>query len=320
MKTKYVILLVSFSFIACNNKKEMVLYFKNSSVIKEKRAYVDKRDTSSYYFYSYYFNGKLKETFVKNRGILEGEKVKYYINGKIYSKVSFIEGKAEGIVQVFDENENLILYNTYKNDKQNGLYIKFDKNRNAQQELLNINDSPIISVIKGPDTLENKNIFGISFYYYNHNDSLFSPIGSLIYNYEHKNKVKYQKYCTYFETIAKDTVQYGDSLRITIISNIGLHQGHHISLFLGEIDKFFNFVDSSKVRIFKSNSNILSFTLSKKDYYPGINLITGKLRVYKDDEEITQKYMLFRIDNVPYIFFRQFFVVDNKSDPANLMN
>ena len=50
------------------------------------------------------------------------------------------------------------------------------------------------------------------------------------------------------------------------------------------------------------------YYVEQNDYRKGVNLIMGKLKVYKDGEDITNKYMISSIDSIPYIFFKQFYV------------
>ena len=146
----------------------------------------------------------------------------------------------------------------------------------------------------------------MTYFYVNKEDTSYHAIGSLSYNInDHERR---QKSCSYFETFANDTINYDEPYKVKIVSHIGIMEGHNIELYLGEINEDFEFVDSSNVKVFRSENNTLEFSLSQSDYLLGNNLLTGKIRVFKNGEDITNQYMIDPIDNIPYIFFKQFFV------------
>ncbi len=299
-----VILIVSCSR---NHNTEKIIYFDKTGNIKEKFIFPDKKDTSTFHYFSYYPDGIVKEEYSKQKGLLSGEKKDYYSNGNLHSIINFIKGKADGIVMVYSEKGNIVMRKTYKNNELHGITTKYHKDNN-QQDLLFIHYTPIIRVDKGKYIDKNDSAYGESYSYFNHHDSIFVPIGSLMYKLINGQKIKDQIFCNYFETIGKDTIENGEVLNIKIISNLGLNKGHQIKLFMGEIGENYNFVDSSNIKVYESNTNILDITISQNQYNLGINLITGKIRVYEKNKDITQDYMISKIDNLPYIFYKQFYI------------
>ena len=308
IKFSLIIIVILFP-ISC--KKESLIKKKKypNGSLKEKIIYKNSKDSTTFTYYSYFKNGKIKKKYNKKEGLLEGEKVEYYKTGTLKYVIPFEKGKANGIVKHYYPNGKLRIMNTFSDDINNGVYKYFGNNDlNIVQKALYIDDKAIIRVDKGEIKENGKNYYGISYFYYSYKDSTFLPVGSLTYkNINQQEKI--QKSCTYFETIACDTINYGEVYKITIISNLGLIESHRLTFKLGKINKNYEFVDNSNIKTIKSNSNRMDITLLKNDYNKGINLVTGKLRIFNEGIDVTNQYMMYPIEKeIPYIFFKQFYV------------
>ncbi|NOQ26262.1 MAG: hypothetical protein GQ564_12935 [Bacteroidales bacterium] len=307
MKNYIIIVFVLILNCCANNQiKESATFYDNGN-IKEKFIYEFLKDTTTYSYYSYYLNGNIKEKYSKHSGKYSGSKIEYYQNGVIKSIVPFIKGKADGTVKLYYENGSLDLIKTYKDDNLFGLYMTINpKNPRIIQKILFVNDEPLIKIDEGNTKVDNEEIVGMTYYYYCSKDSIYYPIGTL--SYDGNKQRRRQIYCSYFETFAADTVNYDESYKMKIVSHIGIMEGHNIELYLGEINEDFEFVDSANVKVFRSEDNTLEINLSQSDYLLGNNLLTGKIRVFKNGKDITNQYMIDPIADIPYIFFKQFFV------------
>lgn len=304
----FTLIIIVILFFSCKKKALIKKENYSNGSLKEKIIFKYPKDTTTYSYYSYFRNGKIKKKYHKKDGLLQGKKMEYYKTGSLKYVIPFEKGKANGIVKHYYPNGKLRIINTFSNDVNTGVYKYFANNElNLVQEALYINDKAIVRVDKGKIKKEGKDFYGITFFYYSYEDSTFLPIGSLTYKDKNQQE-KIQKSCTYFETVASDTINYGESYKINIISHLGLIENHSLIFKLGKINENYEFVDSSNVKTFESNSNRLEIRLSQKDYSKGINLITGKLKIFKENKDITKQYMIHSINEVPYIFFKQFYV------------
>lgn len=119
----------------------------------------------------------------------------------------------------------------------------------------------------------------------------------------------------YFEVQAKDTVEYGDSIEIRIIGNLGTSKRFNMKLNLGQLDFYGDLIrlDTS----YQTNSTELNFKVG--DLKEGINLITGHLHYFMDGKDITTKYMDYNMMKIvpkyelPYIFYHQVYVKPSAS-------
>jgi hypothetical protein len=93
---------------------------------------------------------------------------------------------------------------------------------------------------------------------------------------------------------------------VKVINNLGTFKNFTSTLYLGEIDpKDFNinYYDQE----YKSDKRIIEFEID--NYKQGINLITGVIRNYENNHDITNAYMFTRNLTIPYIFYIQFTVL-----------
>jgi hypothetical protein len=142
---------------------------------------------------------------------------------------------------------------------------------------------------------------------YNIGDTLW-PIGVLWYQ---KNTLeKKQVNAIYFEVKAKDTVEYGDSNEIRIIGNLGTSKRFNMKLKLGQLDSYGNLIELDTT--YKTNNTELAFKVG--GLKEGVNLITGHLYYYDNSEDITNRYMGYKMMKIepkyelPYIFYHQVYV------------
>jgi len=303
----YIIIVILLS--ACNGNGYQITNYYDSGEILEKYIYFNKSDTSSYRHLVYYVNGNLKEEYIKENGLINGDYVNYFENGNIESLVPYIYGRINGAVTVFDTDGSLVMIKTYKNDVLHGLYSVIDPAKKTRQEVLNIQGVQMIRMDQGKTEYNDVVTENFTYYYMDHKRSLFTPVGTLIYNNYNGVTERVSEYCNYFETSAKDTILYGDTLNINISMYLGYLSDHRISLVIGEINSSFEFTDSLSTRKYEGESGVINLNITSEDYNRGVNLLTGMINVYSGNNDITRKYMLKPPDSLAYIFYRQFYVL-----------
>jgi hypothetical protein len=201
---------------------------------------------------------------------------------------------------IYHKSKNTYEIYTMSDNEKHGIMRLYDDRYGIMEEQLYLQDRLMITKLFGGDSLQ----AGYTYFYYK-NDTMY-PIGSIFFD-----RLSYQKVdimCTYFEIEAPDTIEYKKPYKINIRGNYGIKNNFKISLTLGEIDSVYNLI--SKKATYVSEGRELEFDIL--DYKMGINLITGILSYYENDQDITRKYRISKID-VPLVFYKQFVAIP----PAN---
>jgi hypothetical protein len=196
------------------------------------------------------------------------------------------------------------LYDTYGysmciarkvNNKNYGL-TEYYTDDIALRKTVFINDTPIVNIIQG----EENNYAGLTYFYFI--DTNIFPVGSLIV--ELPDYKKNPSLSNYFEVYLEDTIIYKDALEIEIIGHLYDYEFDSMTILIGDINTKYEFIEEPV--LFTSDSSVLEFEYM--DYELGWNFITGQLRYYKDNEEVTYLKRFTKGDSIPYIFFAQFYV------------
>lgn len=190
---------------------------------------------------------------------------------------------------------------TYRNNILHGVAKVYNQKGDIIERVLFLEDKPV--VIEEYGKVPNEPYYGYSYYYSGLNDSIFYPIGSFLWN---STGIKQQLMLTYFRVKSKDTISCQDHIEITIDFHMGLHKDYSLELLLGEIDSKHRFVDERAIDTIRSNNQSITFTVD--NYKKGINLLLGKLKIYKGDEEFTVKFLNPNSGTDAYVFFHEFYV------------
>jgi len=280
---KLAIIGIVFLLLSCssNVKQEKEVYSEDGNLLK-KYEYTDPKDTNSYVL------------------------TEYFKDGGIESIVPVYKGKTHGIVKVFYPNHKIWLIRRYEFGEYHGITYEFNKDLGyLQREILYLNSEQIIDAQYGR-AIDSDTLFGVSYFYpiRSDNDTTFWPVGSITWN---KKGKKIKNMLTYYEIEAKDTVKMGEPYKIDLNLHMGLYDDLSLELALGDFDNNFNFIDSSKVTKYTSDSLSLSFTVN--DYEKGSNLLLGKIQLLKDGKDVTAKF-LHHPQIKEYLFYHQFDAVE----------
>jgi len=231
----YLFLIGILLFNACINDQKTES--KNSRRNNEVIYLGNKKD--SCLLKTYYENGTLKIEEKRVNDTLEGTKKIYYQNGQLKKTIQFHNGKAHGILRVFDIDGFLKKEYLYLRDSQ---IVAFNRNRKD-------------SIIKTLHfNVDNKKSFLI--------DSTIKKMNDENYNrIERTFKIKH-----------KDTIAYGDTLKVTVQSNVDTNQ--FIQLIIGDFNSNFNLMTSEEnllnIRNYKGK---IEFTTLH--YHLGNNILVG---------------------------------------------
>ncbi|MCG8696914.1 MAG: hypothetical protein MI922_02580, partial [Bacteroidales bacterium] len=250
--------------------------------------------------------GRIIEKYNVSKGNIVGIRYRFDSNGAIIHEIPYDKGKVNGIVRRFNPDGSLERFFSVVKDKHHGEYRIYNRNNpDLLMKSVYINDKKVIRIEGGFHKTKEECNIGISYFYHNKNNG-FNPIGSVVYYCSDSSRK--QKSCTYYEIFADKLIEHGETYNVKIHFHIGLLEEFNIKLCLGELDEYFNFVNNQDIDTLISDSNVLTFSLDKNDYKRGVNFLMGKIFIYHKNEDITNRYMMEPVENVPYIFYKQFYV------------
>jgi hypothetical protein len=221
-------------FSACiNNQKKG---YGNSDTNKE-IIYLGNRSDSCLHK-TYYENGSLKIEEKRVNDTLVGTKKIYYKNGQLKKTTQFKNGKAHGILKVFDIDGFL------------------------KREYLYLRDSQIVANIRSHSDSTVKNL------HLNVNNEKSFLIDSTIKKINEKN---FNTIIHKFNIKHKDTIVKGDTLNVTVQSNVVDNQ--FIQLIVGDFNNNFKLTSEENLLNIRSYKGKINF--SSLDYNMGDNLFVG---------------------------------------------
>jgi len=266
-KTIFFYLAITFLFYACKEKAYHTYKYYESGELMHEYVFKNKNDTSSYTFYEFFKNGELKKEINVKDNKKEGRYIKYYENGEIKEFISF------------------------KNDLPHGEYKKYNKYGKLDE---------LFFLLNGRNFLYKEYIYNPPFkaiFVYKEVDSekgMLVKEGLLNF----KNDTIIRDTSMYYYTYADDTIVNNKEYDFVVEYYNNKKNGFSSNLIIGDINKKLQFVDSSKVKLFKSDS--LCLRVSYCPEKEGVNLILGHLQIINDSTNQIEK---------DYLYYHQFYVI-----------
>ncbi len=203
-----------------------------------------------------------KAEFEKNESF---DKYTYFENGKLDQFYSIIKGQKEGKFLDYDSLGNLECSQMFKNGKCHGINKYYTLKGELSASEFCINN---VGLIYMKCFRSNKGI--TQFYYYINGDSL-EDNGQLVYD----NSGQINPNESFYYTITSDDDSNSSMIKFDLEVYSFNKRCKIREFLLGDFNEFYLFIDSVKLKRYKSDTNKLSFSLSRKDYED--NLIMGKL-------------------------------------------
>ncbi len=260
--------------IGCQKEYVKKTYYETGE-LKEKIVYDNKQckiNPHSFHAFKYYKNGKIQSTTHFREGQREGDYIVYYLNGQIKSITNFKNNEKHGVEKLFSKKGDLIEENFYLSGdlliKRKSIYYK--------NKILN----KYSICPKGKDC---------------------EVYGRLIKDY--KGKVE-DDLSIYYSVIAKDTINLGEKY-ILNIEGYSFGERINMELFLGDINKNFEFIDTSEINKLHTKSNHMKYAFRPST--KGYNLLTGILYFQLDTLNSISDESLEK----DFIFYHEFYVKDN---------
>ena len=132
MKLRWIIVIASLLFIACDDVKIVKDYYP-SGELKAKYRLEDGELHGTYY--EYYKSGGYKEQSIYQNGKLNGWRRVYFENGLLNWEAQYKDGKANGIFKNYYENGNLLSESVFKNDVEDSVTRWYYPDGSIEKEL-----------------------------------------------------------------------------------------------------------------------------------------------------------------------------------------
>ncbi|MBN2814556.1 MAG: hypothetical protein JXQ80_10800 [Bacteroidales bacterium] len=248
---------------ACKSQDNEIIEYAEDGTLLKRTVFTDSGNRDHYREYFYYPNGEIKSLTEYTNGVRDGRDFAYYDDGSIKTVFYYINGKLNSIGRFYD-SKGLIT------DK--GLFI---------------NDSLVVKEeFFYKDNLTQVNVFA-------RNGDTFEESGNMLYDDRGRFAAEHSAY--YFVSSA-DSIQLGDSLKITVDLLAPSDKSSSFSLVLGEFNEKLEFTAISDDMVSNARALIFYYKPAKTGY----NLLTGKLAHNIDKDA--------GISHGAYIFYHDFLV------------
>ncbi len=260
MKLKMIrigLFIIAILLYSCSNKKDMK---SNGSEVKGEVIPLNNSSDSTLHSF-FHENGELKMQEVRVNDTLEGTTKVYYKNGQLNKTIQFKNGKAHGITKVFDEDGFL------------------------RKEYLYLQDSQIVANVR---SYTNSTIKNLHFNVDNKRSFLIDSINVK------RNNQNYSNIIRQFKVSHKDTIFYGDTLEVTVTSDVATDE--FIQLIIGEFNS--DFKPFSEDNLLNSRSYKGKVFFTTRYYDIGDNLLVGWF--IKGNKNLSTSHALRRIFYTTY--------------------
>jgi hypothetical protein len=248
---------------ACKNQNNEIKEYAADGTLLKRTVFPDHAAREHYREYLYYPNGEIKTLTEYTNGVRDGRDFAYYDNGTIKTVFYYINGRLNSIGRFYDSRGKIT-------DK--GLFI---------------NDSLVVKEeFFYKDNLTQVNVFA-------RNGDIFEESGNLLYDAMGRFAAEHS---AYYIVSSADSIQLGDSLKITVDLLSRNDKNSSFILVLGEFNEKLEFTAISNDMV----SDALSLTFYYKPAKAGYNLLMGKLAHNKEEAA--------GIDHGAYIFYHDFLV------------
>lgn len=226
---------------ACKSQDSEINEYAEDGTLLKRTVFPDRATREHYREYYFHPNGEIKSLTEYTNGIRDGRDFAYYENGTIKTVFYYIGGRLNSIGRYYDSRGMIT-------DK--GLFI---------------NDSLVVKEeFFYKDNLTQVNVFA-------RNGDVFEENGNLLYDAGGRFAAEHS---AYYIVSSADSIQLGDSLRITVDLLTRSNNKSPFSLVLGEFNENLEFVGKSDAM----SGEALSLTFYYKPGKKGYNLLTGKLQ------------------------------------------